>query len=184
MRVRHARSRALLALALGLLSVLGLVSVTAAPAEAAAGPFYWIVNVKTGRVLMPYDHSQSFYAPIVANLKGSGGAQHWEVKGAGNRRYFKNRHSHLCIMISLNNNEFLRQYDCGESADAPTQPHAYVTRETWRPSSVDDMWAGRTITLSSLYAGCMAVSGVAAIGTTCDSSSTAQQFRLEYVPGT
>ncbi|MGK5550206.1 RICIN domain-containing protein [Actinomadura kijaniata] len=177
------RRAALLTAATACLGLAAVPAATAAEARAAKpGPFYWIISVSSGKALMPYEHSQAAQAPLVQSIQGNYGAQHWKIEGAGNLRVLRNRHSKHCIMASLKSGGILRQFYCRDYWDQ--EPNS-ATRETWIPSSYDDMWAGKPITWMSYYGGlgCITAYGAGAVNKPCD-GSVKQQFRLVHVPGT
>ncbi|TDD78999.1 RICIN domain-containing protein [Actinomadura rubrisoli] len=140
-------------------------------AVAGPGPFYWIVNVATGKALLPYQHSKEPGQALIVNNEFTGGATNWKIRGSGHDRQLENRHSHLCAN-SLLTNGFLRQEYCGSPGT------------TWTVSNYDDMWAGRPVTWRNTYTHqCMTQFGIAAKATPCTGDST-QRFKLIYVPGT
>uniref|UniRef100_UPI0013F14971 RICIN domain-containing protein n=1 Tax=Actinomadura fibrosa TaxID=111802 RepID=UPI0013F14971 len=146
----------------------------AAPQAAKGpGPFYWIVSVKTGKVVMSYNETKDVGAAMVQAVQGNLGAQHWKVNGSGTARQLENRNSHLCL-AATGYNGLVRQYSCG-TLDGSI---------TWHASNYDDMWAGNPITWSSYFVGqCLEAYGSTFRTADCN-GTTAQQFRLSYVPGT
>jgi hypothetical protein len=185
-RRRWARGRTVGVLAL-MIAVLATVFGPASTAQAAAGPFYYIVAEHSGKVLMSENHSKNAGARIVQMAKGGWGAQHWKVRHVRNLpngqtiRKFENRNSHYCITVhSYLANDILTQDQCETGGQY---------RE-WRVSNWDDLWAERPVRIWSELTGlCMDVYGAWTEDYTpleqypCIAAAN-QSFHVEYVPGT
>jgi len=156
----------------------------ASAAKAGPGPFYWIVNVNSGKAVMPYNESKAVGELMVQRTKGNLGAQHWRILGSGTTRVLWNRNSHLCLLAPTNGT-FLTQQYCND-----TLGDSFGNRPKWQSSNYDAMWAGNPITWRSVFSGqCMDVYGAYTTDNTivqqwpCHGLPN-QQFQLQYVPGT
>ena len=180
--------RSLLLLMTISLIVAALAAVAPVKASAAAGPFYYIVAVHSGKPIMPINHTQDHGAEIVQADWQNGGALHWKIRrsgtinGAERIRRFENRHSHYCVSShGWTSPVILHQNQCTSF---------YTQSEEWVVSSADDMWAGRPFTVwNNASKLCMDVSGASIDAYTrviqypCTGGNN-QKFRLVYVAGT
>ncbi|GAA1591249.1 hypothetical protein GCM10009678_86880 [Actinomadura kijaniata] len=145
---------------------------TTAAAKAGPGPFYWMINLKSGKAAMPYEHSKERRAPIVQSIKGNYGAQHWKILGSGTERKMENRHSKYCMRATSTTSKVVEQDNCGFSG------------ALWVVSDYDAMWAGKPVYWKNFYTGeCLEGYGAVLRTASCTYTSN-QYFRLEHVPGT
>ncbi|GAA3228285.1 RICIN domain-containing protein [Actinocorallia longicatena] len=160
-------------------------AVAATPAHAGPGPFYWLINVDSGKAVMPYNESKATGAAMVQRTSGNLGAQHWKIEGSGTHRVLYNRNSHLCLLAPIGGDSVLRQQYCNDTTGDLTG-----RRPIWRSSNHDAMWAGLPVTWRSDFSDqCM---DALEAGTADDTliiqypchGGPNQQFRLVYVPGT
>jgi hypothetical protein len=155
-------------------------------AQSSAGPFYWIVSVNSGKVLMPTGQSKAYGEQIVQATQGDLGAQHWKILGSGRGRKLYNRNSHLCIVAPApGSTAWLRQAGCDDNPGDPSD-----LRAVWTVSNYDAMWAGSPVTWQSPYSfQCMDVyeawvdDGTPLEQWPCTGGYN-QEFSLQYVPGT
>ncbi|GAA3217483.1 hypothetical protein GCM10010468_40280 [Actinocorallia longicatena] len=158
----------------------------AAAAAAGPGPFYWIVGVNSGKVLMPSGQSKAYGEQIVQAGQGDLGAQHWKILGSGNGRKLYNRHSHLCIVAPATGSAaYLRQEGCDGNSGDPSN-----LRPVWTVSDYDAMWAGSPVTWQSPYSFHVMDVYQARLDDGAPliqypyTGGTNQQFYLKHVPGT
>jgi hypothetical protein len=106
--------------------------------SAAAKPYYYIVNVNSGKALMAENHSKNWGTTIVQENIGGWGAQTWFVEWIGEGpdgwvQRFRNRHSKWCIHPSdwsgLNGTRLL-QASCTQAPEAKWYTHYWD--HAWR----------------------------------------------------
>jgi hypothetical protein len=125
----------------------GAATPNTAAAVSSPGPFYWIVSVNSGKVLMPYGQSKAYGEQIVQAGQGNLGAQHWKILGSGRGRKLYNRNSHLCIVAPATGSAaYLRQEGCTNNSSDPSD-----LRAVWTVSNYDAMWAGNPVSWQSPY---------------------------------
>lgn len=160
----------LTSLAAAVMAITGLTA-AASPASAGPGPFYWIINVKTGQAMLPYEQSKAPNTPLVLQTKANLGAMHWKIDGSGIHRQLRNRHSHYCA-LAAGVDTFVRQHDCG------------LPGTTWIVSDKDGMFAGDPVEfMNSATSTCLDRLGATVQVKPCV-GATNQRWRLEHVPGT
>jgi len=158
----------------------------ASAAAAGPGPFYWIVSVNSGKVLMPYGQSKAYGEQIVQAGQGDLGAQEWKILGSGRGRKLYNRNSHLCIVAPATGSAaYLRQEGCDDNSGDPSN-----LRPVWTVSDYDAMWAGNPVTWQSPYSFQFMDVYQARLDDGAPliqypyTGGVNQQFYLKYVPGT
>ncbi|WP_067828468.1 RICIN domain-containing protein [Actinomadura kijaniata] len=145
---------------------------SAVAAKAGPGPFYWMINLKSGKAAMPYEHSKERRAPIIQSIKDGYGAQHWKILGSGTQRKLENRHSKYCMRAASTTSKVVEQDHCEFSG------------ALWVVSDYDAMWAGKPVYWKNSYTGeCLEGYGAVLRTASCTYTSN-QYFRLEHVPGT
>ncbi len=169
------------------MAALTTLSLLAIAATAHAGtPYYYIINQKSGKVLVPENERKDVGAPIVQMTPRNTGAQHWfierqfDMSNGRTVRQFRNRWSHECIYVQYKDDVVGRQL-IQESCE-----QGYLSAGEWVVSSKTDMWAERPFTAYNNNSGqCMDVAGASLadyaglIQWPCHGQAN-QQFRLQY----